>query len=233
MTKWILSFFFLSISSTLYATTFMRTSIDNQLKEADSVFIGHFLEQRSVQVEDGQVATQMVFKLSKEFGLNSELFGLEEILVHYPGGTWEGQTVAVDGVPTFSSGEKVVIMAKNIDNRLWGLNLALGSFKLINYGKETLLVNQVFPKDPKVSQIRLIDFEMKVKGVKGSSLKTVRSLENHEKAKKAQGKNRSIASIDESLDNSEEASSQSSTFWLLVSLGIAGALAGYRVQRGR
>lgn len=233
MKQLILYILMVSISSLSWGTTFMRASVDTQLEEADSVFIGHFLEQRSVQVEDGQIATQMVFKLSREYGLNSEQFGLEEIFVHYPGGSLNGETVVVDGVPSFSSGERVVIMAKNIDNRLWGLNLALGSFKLINYGKEVLLVNQVFPTDPNVSQIKLGEFESKVKRIKGLNLKTVRSLDSHEKLKKSQGKNRSIASVSESVENDQETSSQPGTFWLLVTLSLIGGLAGYRVQRGR
>lgn len=233
MVNWVILLLVLTVHSMAEATTFMKASVETQLKEADSVFIGHYLEQKSIRTEDGQIATQMVFKLSKEYGLNSDVFGLEEIFVHYPGGSLEGENVLVDGVPTFSSGEKVVIMARNIDNRLWGLNLALGSFKLINYGKETLLVNQVFPQDPQVSQIKLNDFEMKVKSIKGLNLKSVQSLDAPSKAQSSQGKNRSIASIDDSSENRDEPSSQSGTFWLLVSLACAGALAGYRVQRGR
>lgn len=214
----------------LKATSFARVSLDDQLKEADSIFVGHFLEERSVQVEDGSIATQMVFKLSQEFGLHSELLGLEEIYLHYPGGTWEGQRIVIDGIPRFSPGERVAILAHTIDNRLWGLNLALGSYKILNYGKETLLVNGVFPKDREIGQIKILDFERKVKKIKGSSLKVVKSQNSIEEKDKTKGKNRSIASIPGAEENTNEETSQPGPFWLLVFLASAGALAGYRVK---
>lgn len=228
----ILVFTFLGLASWAQATSFMRVSVDSQLDEADGIFIGHFLEQKSIVVEDGSIATQMSFRLSKEYGLDSQLFGLEEIFVHYPGGTWEGETVIIEGVPQFNVGERVAILAKNIDNRLWGLNLALGSYRIINYGKETRLVNGVFPNDPAVSQIKISDFEHKVKQIKGLNLKVVRSFQ-HEKARSTQGKNRSIASIESSEENDVEESSRSKTFWPLVFLAVVGAIGSYRVKNRR
>lgn len=202
----------------------MRVSVDEQLMEADSIFIGHFLESRSVLIEEEQIATQMVFKLTKEFGLNSDLFGLEEIFVHYPGGSWEGQTLAIEGVPSFNVGEKVVILARNIENRLWGLNLALGSFRVVNYGKETLLINGVFTDDPLVSQLLLEEFEGKVKSIKGMSLKTVQALPESILDQSNQGKKRSIASVVTPEENKLEEPARPTTFWLLAFLAISGAV---------
>lgn len=227
-----IAFFMLILSLPVYATTFTRVSVEEQLDEADGIFIGHFLEQKSLVVEDGSIATQMTFRLSKEYGLDSQLFGLEEIFVHYPGGTWEGESLVVEGVPQFNSGERVVILAKNIDNRLWGLNLALGSYRVINYGNETLLVNGVFPNDPKVSQIKVSDFEHKVKRIKGLNLKVVKRHEL-EKVQQNQGKNRSIASIAGPEENDLEESSRSETFWPLVCLAVVGAIGSYRVKKRR
>ncbi|MFA7613850.1 MAG: hypothetical protein WCY48_06400 [Candidatus Caldatribacteriota bacterium] len=229
MPKWFLSLIILCMCSVASSTTFMRVSVDNQIIEADSIFIGHFLEQKSVQVEDGQIATQMVFQLSKEYGLNSDFFGLTDILIHYPGGTWDGRTVYIDGVPSFTPGEKVAILAKNIDNRLWGLNLALGSYRIVNYGNETLLLNDIFPNDPLVSQIKIGDFENKVKNLKGSSLKIVRTpdllLDQND-----QGKNRSIASIASPEENKVEDSARPSNFWLLFFFALLGGIASYRMR---
>ena len=227
-----IAFFMLILSLPVYATTFTRVSVEEQLDEADGIFIGHFLEQKSLVVEDGSIATQMTFRLSKEYGLDSQLFGLEEIFVHYPGGTWEGESLVVEGVPQFNSGERVVILAKNIDNRLWGLNLALGSYRVINYGNETLLVNGVFPNDPKVSQIKVSDFEHKVKRIKGLNLKVVKRHEL-EKVQQNQGKNRSIASIAGPEENDLEESSRSETFWPLICLAVVGAIGSYRVKKRR
>ncbi|HLT22024.1 MAG TPA: hypothetical protein VKZ84_01205, partial [Bacteriovoracaceae bacterium] len=118
-------------------------------------------------------------------------------------------------------------------NRFWGLNLAMGSYKIVNYGKETLLINNVFPNDPQNSQIALSDFEQKVKDIKGSSLRVVQSLELMEQNGSSEGKNRSIASIDSPEENELEQASRPGTFWLLVFLGLAGAITSYRVKSKR
>lgn len=215
------------VTTTCFATTFLRVNVDQQIEQSDSIFIGHFLSQKSIRVEDGTLATQMTFQLTKEYGLNSELFGLEEILVHYPGGSLDDETVRIDGVPQFNVGEKVALLAKTIDNRLWGFNLALGSFRIINYGNETLLVNGVFPNDREVSQIKIDAFERKVKSIKGSSLKVVKSLDVPVRPA-SQGKNRSIASIESPEENELEESSRPNNFWLLAFLAIAGAVGGLK-----
>lgn len=215
------------------ATSFARVSIPQQLAEADSVIIGHYLEEKSIQIEDGTIATQMVIKLSQEFGLNSELLGLEEVYLHYPGGSWNGERTFIEGTPRFIVGERVAILARHIDNRLWGLNLALGSFKVLSYGKETLLVNGVFPEDPELGQIAITDFENMVKEVKGSSLKWVKAHQSMNEKLTSKGKNRSIASIDTIEENESETSSQPGPFWLLVFLAVAGAFTRYRVKRSR
>lgn len=217
------------VTSSAFATTFLRLNVDQQIEQADSIFIGHFLSQRSIRVEDGSIATQMTFQLSKEYGLGSELFGIEEILVHYPGGTLEDESLRVDGVPQFTAGERVALLARTIDNRLWGLNLALGTYRIINYGNETRLVNGVFPTDPQVSQIKLDLFEQKVKTIKGSSLKVVKSLEAPSRPT-SEGKIRSIASVDSTEENEHVESTRPNNFWLLAFLAIAGAVGGLKMR---
>ena len=155
------------------ATVFKPQTVDQQIKEADGVIIGLFLQSKSVELANGSVATQMIFKMNKEFGMQSDLFGMDEVIIHYPGGKAGEKIVRVDGVPEFVPGEKVALMIKSIQDRYWGLNLGLGTFKVINYGRDTLLINSIFPGDPKVSQIRIEDFEKSVKRIKGSNLKLV------------------------------------------------------------
>ncbi|HLT22680.1 MAG TPA: hypothetical protein VKZ84_04525, partial [Bacteriovoracaceae bacterium] len=58
-----LVFIILFVVLPVHATTFIRVSVEDQLKASDSIFIGHFLEQKSIVVEDGTIATQMTFKL--------------------------------------------------------------------------------------------------------------------------------------------------------------------------
>jgi len=223
----------LLLSYSALATTFQLQTIDQQIKETDGIVMGHYLKKKTIKLEDGTLATQMIFKMSKEFGLQSELFGMDEVIIHYPGGQFEGQTVKVEGVPSFVSGEKVVLMIKSVNNRYWGLNLGFGTFKVINYGKETILVNTLFPMDPQVGQVKMEDFEKSVKLIKKSSLKVVLTPEYPTEeesvetarmpASVSEGKKRAIAS---NLEQSENEVSQPrlNTYWLVLGLALLGGL---------
>jgi hypothetical protein len=217
------------LTSSLWGTTFQEVSIEDQMHEADGIVLGHYLKSRSVKLEDGIIATQMIFKLKKEWGLQSELFGMDEIIIHYPGGSIGEETVKIQGVPQFLMGEKVALFTKNVGGRFWGLNLGLGTFKVINYGTETLLINSIFPQNNNVSQVKLEDFEHKVRRIKGSNLKIVMSPQYFEDedgripASLEEGKKRAVASTLEAEDNKDEQPSLS-TFWLITLLALAGAL---------
>lgn len=217
------------LTSSLWGTTFQEVSIEDQMHEADGIVLGHYLKSRFVKLEDGIIATQMIFKLKKEWGLQSELFGMDEIIIHYPGGSIGEETVKIQGVPQFLMGEKVALFTKNVGGRFWGLNLGLGTFKVINYGTETLLINSIFPQNNKVSQVKLEDFERKVRRIKGSNLKIVMSPQYFEDedgripASLEEGKKRAVASTLEAEDNKGEQPSLS-TFWLITLLALAGAL---------
>lgn len=232
--------FVLLLSFPLGATVFVPQSVDQQIKEADGVMIGHFLKQQTIKLDNGQLATQMVFKMNKEQGLQSELFGMDELIVHYPGGELDGMTVKVEGVPRFVPGEHVVLMIKNYQDRYWGLNLGFGTFKVVNYGKGPLLVNTIFPEDSRVGQISLNDFEKKVRFIKGGSLKVVHAPlyqteeDNYDSRAPAsieeEGKNRAIASDTDQEENIQE-QSQFNTLWLLGFLAMLGGIFRFTRQR--
>lgn len=215
------------------ATTFKIQPIEQQVKESDGVFQGNFLRSKTVELEDGSLATQMVFKMSKEVGLQSDFYGMDEVIVHYPGGKTASREVRVEGVPEFISGEKVVLFISSVDNRYWGMNLAFGTYRVINYGKEVMMVNAVFPEDPKIGQINFLKFEKIVKEVKGSSLKVVQTLQIPDESEKvenqrapasvSEGQNRTIASVSDQSDNQGEQPSLP-VFWLIVALGITGGI---------
>lgn len=215
------------------ATTFKIQPIEKQIKDSDGVFQGHFLKKKTVQLEDGSIATQMIFKMTKETGLQSDFYGMDEVIVHYPGGKTAEREVRIEGVPEFVSGEKVVLFISSVDNRYWGMNLAFGTYKVINYGKEQIMVNAVFPEDPKVGQINVQQFEKLVKSVKGSSFKVVQSLEMPEAPESSQtqrapasvieGQNRTVASDSDQSDNEGEQSSFP-VFWLVMALGFTGGM---------
>lgn len=233
-------FFVLLISLPVGATVFQMHSVNEQIADANGIIMGHFLRSKTIQLEDGSLTTQMIFKMNKEFGMQSELFGQDEIIVHYPGGTLGDQTVKVEGVPTFVSGEKVVVMIKSSHDRFWGMNLGFGTFKVINYGNEKILVNSIFPNDRKVGQIQMDQFEKSVKRIKGTGFKVVRApeyptvspavLRLPASSIEEEGKNRAIASNDEAEENIT-GRPVFNTAWLVIILAVLGGL--FRLNRQR
>lgn len=235
----ILRLLLLLISLPVGATVFEIQTVDQQIKESDGIIVGNFLRKKSVKLDDGTVATQMIFKMNKEYGMQSDLFGMDEIIVHYPGGRVGNLTVKVEGVPSFIPGESVALMIKSNSDRYWGLNLGMGSYKVVNYGNETLIINSIFPSDRRLSQVRLEDFEKSVKTIKGSSLKVVMTpqypTENDGQepahrmpASIEEGKNRAIASKTEQGENGESSPGIAS-FWLVFLLAVMGG--AFRLMR--
>lgn len=233
----ILRLLFLLLAFPVGATVFQKQSVNQQIKEADGVVIGHFLKSKTIELEDGSLATQMFFKMNKEYGLQSELFGMDEVIIHYPGGKLGDRNVKIEGVPTFMSGENVALMIKSREDRYWGLNLGFGTFRVVNYGNEKILVNSVFPEDPKVGQVNIDEFEKIVKTIKGSSLKVVMSQYPIEKdqqeavrspASENEGQIRSIASTHEHVENTREEVGIH-PLWLIMFLAVMGGL--FRLTR--
>jgi hypothetical protein len=222
-----------AMTASLYATTFKPQPIEQQVRESDGLFQGNFLKSKTVELENGSLATQMIFKMTKEVGLQSDFFGMDEVIVHYPGGRLNDKYLKVEGVPQFVPGEKVVLFIRNVDNRYWGMNLGFGSFRVINYGKEVVLVNYVFPHDQKFGQITMQRFEQVVKTIKGSGLKVVQSVHYPTSPEKdnvqrlpasiSEGQNRALASKTEQLDNQHD-QPKLNVFWLIIALGLTGGL---------
>lgn len=219
---------FLSFSA--QSTTFRVQGLEQQLSEAQGILVGHFLREQSVRLESGRIATQKIFQIEREHGLQSDFLGMKEVIVHYPGGEVDGERMVVQGVPEFIPGEKVVILTKSHQNRFWGLNLGMGTFKIINYGDKDIMVNSIFPNHPKLGQYPLSELDSLVRHLKKAELKVV-SQQAYPLEKKAQemlrapasadeGKIRSIASVTDEGDNTSAGSI--GTFWLLALLAFLG-----------
>ena len=228
----------LLIHTSLHATTFKAQPIENQILESDGVFLGNYLKSKTIKLENGSLATQMVFKMSREVGLQSDLFGMDEIIVHYPGGKLDDLTVKVDGIPEFVPGEKVLLFLKNIENRYWGMNLGFGSFRIVNYGKETVLVNYIYPHDPQIGQVNYRYFEKALKEIKKTSFKTVYApqyptspdQQASGRSPASEGQIRTIASKSDQIDNKEDRPNMN-MLWLISLLGISGGI--FRLSRRR
>ncbi|MCM2349558.1 MAG: hypothetical protein NDI69_06020 [Bacteriovoracaceae bacterium] len=229
--------FFLSFP--VGATVFQVQSVDQQIREADGIVIGHYLSSKPVKLDNGSIATQMIFKMNQEYGMQSDFFGMNEVIVHYPGGKLGDLNVKVEGVPEFIPGENVILMIKSFQNRYWGLNLGFGTFRVINYGNEKMIVNSIFPNDLKASQIKLREFEKSVRTIKGEGLKVVFAPEystekdgtqmERSPASVEEGKNRAIASKIDQVENNEDR--PVNNFGLIFLLAFLGGLFRFTRQK--
>lgn len=225
---------FLFSISTVSATTFKLQDINQQISESQGIFIGNYLKSKSIKLDNGVMATQMYFKMTKEFGIQSDLFGSDEVIVHFPGGHVGDEHVVVEGVPEFVMGEKVALLLTSVDNRYWGLNLGMGTFKVVSFGYNTILINSLFPNDSRIGQVKIEDFEKAVRILKGENLKIVSNpisevTEPERKpASVVKGKKRSLASKNEQLENISTGP-VISNYWLILIFALLGGL--FRITR--
>lgn len=228
--SFLLGLLVLILSSPSFGTTFRVQGLEQQISEAHGVLVGHFLREQSVRLDSGRIATQKIFQVEREFGLQSDLLGMKEVIVHYPGGKMDDEEVVIQGVPKFIAGEKVVILTKSHNNRFWGLNLGMGTFRVINYGDKDIMVNSLFPNHPKLGQYPLKELEPLIREIKRSDLKVVSQKvyptekmiipDGRAPASVSEGKIRSIASEADEGDNNSAGSL--GTFWLLALLAFLG-----------
>ena len=214
--------------------------VDQLIKEADGIIIGHYLRSKHVRLEDGSLATQVIFKMNLEYGIQSEFFGMEDVIVHYPGRKLVGEDAKIEGTPDFITGESVVLMIKNGHERFWGLSGGLGTYKLINYGKNKVLINSIFPDHSELGQIKLEEFEKLVREIKGTGLKLVYSLDHLEEIslKKRErlpashsSEDSSIVASGQKMKEENMASTGTNNLWLLVTLACMGGL--FRLYKKR
>lgn len=222
----------------IQATVFQIQPVAQQIKESDGIVIGHYLRKKFIRLESGSIATQMIFKMNQESGMQSETFGMDEIIVHYPGGKIGDEMVKVEGVPEFIPGEHVVLMIKNHKDRFWGMNLGFGTFKVINYGREKMIVNTLFPEKQNGGQMRFEDFVVNVKTIKGQGLKDVEGqlfptktggLAEVRGPASEQAKNRIIASKTDEEENNED--TRLSTLWMVFVLALMGGIFRWMRQK--
>lgn len=237
MRQWSLLVISALYSLQVSATMFVTQTLKDQIQYSDGILVGNFLKSDSVELEDGLIATKMHFKVEKEFGLQTNIFKTDEVIVHYPGGTIGDKKVTVDGVPEFMIGTPVVLMIKNVNNRFWGMNLALGSFHIVKYGDDKLIVNKIFPHTPGLGQTQFSEFEKLVRAVKGENLKMVYSdiEENPTQIsrgiasvpEKEVGNFRKVASTPEIVENEGE-STAGKVWWLVGTLAFLGMVSVLR-----
>jgi hypothetical protein len=221
--------FLLSICERLEATSFQPVSPYQLIKSSDVIVKGTFLKQKYHELPDGKLATEMIFLVEAEVGLHFEAMSdpdMVEVSIWYPGGRKGDRVEKVEGTPRWMPGEQALVLAKSLDDqRLWGLSLSLGSFKLIKLHQREFAINNVYPQDPLMSSWDWARWQSQVKLVKDQQFRRLQSDKyvlnlQHQKEFRPQfeteGKKRSIASLSKSEDNNEHEGMQPVGLLLLL-----------------
>jgi hypothetical protein len=232
---------FFSIFETAVATTFNPVTPKELIEYSDAIFKGTFLKKKSYQIEDGSIATEMTFAVDAEIGLMSDQTNQSEVTVWYPGGRVKDKTEKIEGTPQWIPGEKAIIMAKvQKDDRLWGVSLALGTFRVIKMNQREMVINSVFPQNKSLSSWDWARWQNEIKIYKQDTIKQVDSdkylVESQKqnnylpKANRSDGKKRSIASLEKKSENGEY-EGELNPIGLLVVLAIMGLFSGFSARK--
>jgi len=223
----------LVFTNLVYATSFQPVPLEKMLAPANAIVVADFMDSHAIELEDGTIATEARFRLEKEWGIEAEEYGISEIKVFFPGGEINGKGLHVEGAPRFVSGEKnILLLSQQDDGRFWVQGLAMGTFKVVRAGQETLIINSIFPNNTEISQITLDAFLRKVAAVKSSPVKEIASDKYARELVKSQqvtkgGPGRSIASTEEAKHEPNVLDS----FWLVTMLTVMGVCVAWKVRR--
>lgn len=227
------------LASVCDATTFQPQTLGKLLAPTSAIVLADFLGSQAVSLEDGTVATEAYFRIEKEWGVEAEEYGISEIKVYYPGGSLAGNSMHIDGAPRFVEGEKnILLLNQKDDGRFWIQDLALGTFKVVRIGKQSVIINPVFPSHVELSQIPIEQFFRKVSQVKGVGLKDINSdkyvreltKDQYRMVSASAGGSRSLASLkDPAVAKSEP--NVLDSFWLVFILATLGVVAAWRSRR--
>jgi hypothetical protein len=223
MAKCLILFVFLT--GVANATSFLPVSIKKQISESNGIVIGEVVNSEAFFDENGVIQTKTFLRLDKWIGVEPVSYHTE---IYAPGGMIEDRVHTIEGAPKFTIGEKVVLMLKSHKGKKWVLNLGLGKFNIKKIGNSEILVNSIFPRHPKVSQISLDVFYSLATRLKSKKFsertkdKYEVEIEKHSAIIKQDRMKRDIASV-RNFDKKQE-DSKNSIFWIVLIFGCLGAV---------
>ncbi|MAX65472.1 MAG: hypothetical protein QF441_11955 [Bacteriovoracaceae bacterium] len=223
MAKYLFLFNFLSISFLAHSTTFVPLTIKQQIKTSDGIVKGEVVALSYEQDNQQEIVTKATILADKWVGLNNEDNLVD---VYYPGGKVGNHVLRIPGAPKLNIGEKVVLMLRNQSEKIWVNNLGLGKFSLKKLGDNYILVNQVFPANPKVGQMKLEKFLNLVEWVKKTKFKE-RFKDKYEISReKAVSNNMRNEGVSRSIASTEANKKPKpfSNYWLVLILGALGII---------
>jgi hypothetical protein len=153
--KWIFNIiFFFLVSASVTATTFIPTTLDKQVLSASAGAVVSLLKFKSFKGNGGYVQTEYTFKVHQGMNLSSEELDHGTLSITLPGGSFEGVSTVVDGGPEFITGEKIFLLLKRVNNKIYLSNFTVGKFSIKKIEGSEYFVNDVFPNMPNVGIIK-------------------------------------------------------------------------------
>lgn len=145
--------FFLLIQVAL-ATTFIPLPLDKQVESAGMGAEVVLLNMQGFKHPAGYVATEYRFKVIEPTNLDPNELEDGKLVLSLPGGNFDGVTTVVDGSPKFNPGERIFLLLKKIEGKIYLSNFTLGKFNIQKIDGEEYYVNEVFPNMPNVGRIK-------------------------------------------------------------------------------
>lgn len=137
-----------------FATTFIPLPLDKQVESASIGAEVVLLNMQGFKHPAGYIATEYRFKIIEATNLNPEELDNGKLVLTLPGGNHNGVTTVVDGSPRFNPGERIFLLLKKIDNKIYLSNFTLGKFNIQKIENEEYYVNEVFPNLQNVGRIK-------------------------------------------------------------------------------
>lgn len=148
-------FFFLAlIVQVAFATTFIPLSLDKQVESATMGAEVVLMNMQGFKHPAGYVATEYRFKVIEPTNFNTDELEDGKLILTLPGGNFDGVTTVVDGSPKFNPGEKIFLLLKKVEGKIYLSNFTLGKFNIQKIDGVEYYVNEVFPNLQNVGRIK-------------------------------------------------------------------------------
>lgn len=231
------------LSMSALGTTFIENPVSTRLEMATGAIRGKFLSSTYKKNPVGRVVTEATFQVSAVSGIKpNEIINRNTFRVSYPGGQWNGMTYKINGAPTFSEGEEVVLMVSKGKFGFVLPDLALSKFEIKVVDGREVLVSGVFSEKEGVGKISLTDFNSLAQAKFGMPLVSFNSdkhiyvdqkhkrvtvnttiLDNYEGREKRKRRPASIGQQKESDDSIP-------IIWFVLALGFLGFLSNFLLR---
>lgn len=136
-----------------FATMFFPLSFERQIEEATSAAEVKLSSSRIFKNSAGAIMTEYSFEILESYNLSVEELEKGRLKLTMPGGTLDGLTSMIDGAPEFKQGEKIFLLLKQIESRLYLSNFTLGKYKIQTFEGKDYYVSEVFPLDQNIGRI--------------------------------------------------------------------------------